>query len=191
MLHCYCFIYHNTRTAATLLTKLLLLLLVQITLILARFQVHVLYDKYVIFVFHFSCFAHGLCACGRITSRAGNCLNLCRSWGKKMGSVLLVCSGISLSWRHLYVLLSKTYNITENSEMLVFIYSNPALKGHSLERTPLYKGHKFLASSTVNACGAPSHVVTPLISTDFWTEGVSLLEGEYCIWSLFTIIVLF
>ena len=28
-------------------------------------------------------------------------------------------------------------------------YSGPSLKGHSLERTPLYKGHKFLAASTI------------------------------------------
>ncbi len=37
----------------------------------------------------------------------------------------------------------------------------PLLKD-TLERTPLYKGHKFLAASTVNACGAPSHQRTPL-----------------------------
>ena len=29
-------------------------------------------------------------------------------------------------------------------------------------RTLLYKGHNFLAASTVNACGAPSHQRTPL-----------------------------
>ncbi len=37
------------------------------------------------------------------------------------------------------------------------MYSGPSLKGHSLERTPHDKGHKFLTASTVNACGAPSH----------------------------------
>ncbi len=42
------------------------------------------------------------------------------------------------------------------------IYSGPSLKGHSLERTPLYKGHKFLAESTMNVCNAPSHQRTPL-----------------------------
>ncbi len=29
-------------------------------------------------------------------------------------------------------------------------YSDPSLKGHSLERTPLYNGHKFLTASTMN-----------------------------------------
>ncbi len=41
-------------------------------------------------------------------------------------------------------------------------YSGPSLKGHSLERTPLYKGHKFVAASTMNVCNAPSHQRTPL-----------------------------
>ncbi len=41
-------------------------------------------------------------------------------------------------------------------------YSGPSLKGHSIERTPLYKGHKFLAASTVNTCDAPSHQRTLL-----------------------------
>ncbi len=41
-------------------------------------------------------------------------------------------------------------------------YSGPSLKGHSLERTPLYKGHKFLAASTMNVRHAPSHQRTPL-----------------------------
>ncbi len=44
-------------------------------------------------------------------------------------------------------------------------YSGPSLnliKGHSLERTPLYKGHIFLAASTMNVCNAPSHQRTPL-----------------------------
>ncbi len=30
--------------------------------------------------------------------------------------------------------------------------SGPFLKGHSLERTLLYKGHKFLTASTMNVC---------------------------------------
>ncbi len=42
------------------------------------------------------------------------------------------------------------------------VYSGPSLKGHSLERTPLYKGHKFLAASTMNVHNAPSHQRTPL-----------------------------
>ena len=64
-------------------------------------------------------------------------------------------------------------------------YSGPSLKGHSLERTPQYKGHKCLAASTVNACGDPSHQRTPLIRKDFFlAEGVSLLEGGYCITEL-------
>ncbi len=41
-------------------------------------------------------------------------------------------------------------------------YSGPSLKGRSLERTPLYKGHKFLAASTMNVRDAPSHQRTPL-----------------------------
>ncbi len=42
------------------------------------------------------------------------------------------------------------------------VYSGPSLKGHSLERTPLNKGRKFLAAGTGNACDAPSHQRTPL-----------------------------
>ncbi len=42
------------------------------------------------------------------------------------------------------------------------MYSEPSPKGHSLERTPLHKGHKFLAAIAVNACGAPSHQRTLL-----------------------------
>ncbi len=41
-------------------------------------------------------------------------------------------------------------------------YSGPSLKGHSLERTPLYKGHEFMAASTMNVCDAPSHQRTPI-----------------------------
>ncbi len=44
----------------------------------------------------------------------------------------------------------------------VLQYSGPSLTGHSLERTPLYKGHKFLAASTMNVRNAPSHQRTPL-----------------------------
>ncbi len=39
------------------------------------------------------------------------------------------------------------------------------LKGHPLERTPLYKKHKFLSTSTfnmLNTCDAPSHQRTTL-----------------------------
>ncbi len=41
----------------------------------------------------------------------------------------------------------------------VFSYSNPSLKGHSLERTPLYKGNKFLAPNTGlnNLCPTDQH----------------------------------
>ncbi len=42
------------------------------------------------------------------------------------------------------------------------IYSGHSLKGHTLERTPLYKGHKFLAASTKNVRNAPSYQRTPL-----------------------------
>ena len=41
-------------------------------------------------------------------------------------------------------------------------YSGPSLKGPSLERIHIYEGHKFLAASTVNACGSTSHQRTPL-----------------------------
>ncbi len=43
-----------------------------------------------------------------------------------------------------------------------YMYSGPSVKGHSLERTPLYKGQKFLAAGTMNVCNAPSHQRTPL-----------------------------
>ena len=45
----------------------------------------------------------------------------------------------------------------------------------TLERTPLYKRHKFLAASTVNACGALSHQ-TPVMMTIFSAEEMSLLK---------------
>ncbi len=51
-------------------------------------------------------------------------------------------------------------------------YSGPHLKGHSLERTPLYEGHKFLTACTVNPCG---HLPN---KDKFLAEGVSLLEGD-------------
>ncbi len=57
------------------------------------------------------------------------------------------------------------------------IYSHPSLKGHSLERTPLSKGHKFLTASTRNACGAPSHQRTPLIMTKFRGRRGILVRG--------------
>ncbi len=43
-------------------------------------------------------------------------------------------------------------------------YSGPSLKGHSLERKPLYKEHKFVTASAMNihVCNAPSHQRTPL-----------------------------
>ncbi len=47
-------------------------------------------------------------------------------------------------------------------EVIKVMYSGPSLKGHSLERTPLYKGQKCLAASTANTCNAPSHLGTPL-----------------------------
>ncbi len=34
-------------------------------------------------------------------------------------------------------------------------YSNPSLKGNFLERTPLYKGHNFLAESAMNIRDSP------------------------------------
>ncbi len=37
-----------------------------------------------------------------------------------------------------------------------------ALLGNCVERTPLQKGHKFLAASTMNVYNAPSHQRTPL-----------------------------
>ncbi len=59
-------------------------------------------------------------------------------------------------------------------------YSGPSQD--TLERTPLYKWHKFLATSTVNACGAPSHQRTLLYKDRFFlSEVVYLLEGDYCI----------
>ncbi len=45
---------------------------------------------------------------------------------------------------------------------LIIYNCGPSLTGHSLDRTPLYKGHKVLAASTVNACDAPSHQRTHL-----------------------------
>ncbi len=36
------------------------------------------------------------------------------------------------------------------------MYSGLSHKGHSLERTPLYKGHKILVASAVNAYDSPS-----------------------------------
>ena len=50
----------------------------------------------------------------------------------------------------------------ERNEVAISMYSEPSPKGHSLERTPLHKGHKFLAAIAVNACGAPSHQRTLL-----------------------------
>ena len=51
-------------------------------------------------------------------------------------------------------------------------YSGPSLKG-TLERTPLYKGHKFLAATTMNVCNTPSHQRTPPIKTElFCRRGV-------------------
>ncbi len=73
----------------------------------------------------------------------------------------------------------------EWSDFTVFhwIYSRPSLKGHSLERTPLYNGHNFLAARSVNACDAPSHQ-GHISNKDriILAEGVSL-EGDYCIYS--------
>ncbi len=58
--------------------------------------------------------------------------------------------------------------------LLLIKYNNtvvPLLKD-TLERTPLCKGHKFLAASTVNAYAAPSHQRN-LSNKDiiFWQKG--------------------
>ncbi len=53
----------------------------------------------------------------------------------------------------------------------------PLLKD-SLERTPLYKGHKFLVASTVNVCGVPSHQRTPQISTQLFGRRRVLIGGR-------------
>ncbi len=42
------------------------------------------------------------------------------------------------------------------------MYSGPSLIGHSLERTPLYKGHKALAASPMNLYNPPYHHRSPL-----------------------------
>ncbi len=62
------------------------------------------------------------------------------------------------------------------------LYSGASLKGHSLERTPLYKGHKFLAASTMNVhvYNAPSHQRTPIYYTYYLAEGTSLVERDHC-----------
>ncbi len=52
-------------------------------------------------------------------------------------------------------------NPLERTQILGSKYSGLSLKGHSLERTPLYKGHEFMAN-TMNVCNAPSHQRTPL-----------------------------
>ena len=62
-------------------------------------------------------------------------------------------------------------------------HSSPSLKGHCLERTPLYKGHKLLAASTINVCNATCTV--PLTKGHLPTkcriaERMSLLEGNCC-----------
>ncbi len=50
-----------------------------------------------------------------------------------------------------------------------------------LERIPVYKGHKFLAVSTVNVCNAPSHQLTPLIRTELCGRGGVPIKGYYSI----------
>ena len=40
----------------------------------------------------------------------------------------------------------------------ILVYSGPSVIGRTQERTPLQKGHKFLAASTLNVCNAPSHL---------------------------------
>ncbi len=62
-------------------------------------------------------------------------------------------------------------------------YSGPCFKGHFLERTLVYKGYKFLAVSTANACGTPSHQKdTSLIRTEFYGRRDVLIRGllYYC-----------
>ena len=54
------------------------------------------------------------------------------------------------------------HKLAGDEHRCTYRHSSPSLKGHSLERTPLYKGNTFLAASTVNACGALSHQRTPL-----------------------------
>ncbi len=48
-----------------------------------------------------------------------------------------------------------------STQLLHVLHAVPLLKD-TLERTPLYKGHKLLAAGTGNACDAPSHQRTPL-----------------------------
>ncbi len=77
-----------------------------------------------------------------------------RIW--KLTSAKYMSSGPSLN-----TLLPKDNSLIR-TELFGNKYSGPSLKGHSLERTPLYKGHKYLAASTMNVCNAPSHQRTPL-----------------------------
>ena len=60
------------------------------------------------------------------------------------------------------VFMKKKQRYSSHQMTKIPTYSGPSLKGHSLERTPLQKGHKFLAASTMNVCNIPSHQRTPL-----------------------------
>ena len=58
-------------------------------------------------------------------------------------------------------------------------YSGYSLKGHSLER-----GHEFLAASTINVCGAPSHQSTLLYKDGVVFLKGFLLERPYCVFCI-------
>ncbi len=59
-------------------------------------------------------------------------------------------------------------------------YSGLSLKGHLIERTPLYKGHKFLAANTMNVCNTPSRQSTheSVIRRELFGRKGVLIRGE-------------
>ncbi len=75
-----------------------------------------------------------------------------------------------------------TYYCTETKtctpQSICTEYSGPSLKGHSLDRTPLYNGHTFLAASTVMLALTKGHNSNK--DRIFLAEEVPLLEGDYC-----------
>ncbi len=70
--------------------------------------------------------------------------------------IYIIYGQIHVAWWVYNILSSSWYE--EHTSLSTVV---PLLED-TLERTPFYKGHKFFAASSVNACGAPSHQMTPL-----------------------------